>query len=165
MSSREKQREYLQNWRKNHPDKVKEYEKRSRSKKERQEYLQEYKETHKEELKKYHVKYYEEHAYGTLSDEEKEHVREVRKANYLKNKERIMKRLHERREKEKIENLASVEYATQHRKRWCEKEEEILVEMVFQGESIKDIAYTLRRSIRSVENKIIRLKKDGVIVE
>lgn len=96
-------------------------------------------------------RYYEEHV---------EELKAYQKEYQKKNKEKITKK---RGAIRKRENDESKEYAEKHRVKWTPEEVSILVEMISRGESYKDIAYTLGRTIFSISTKIKKLRKVGII--
>ena len=111
----------------------------------------EYREKNPELTTKRHALYYEEH---------REEILNKCKEYRAKNKEEIAKKGCIARKKE---NDESKEYASQHCHRWTPEEEEMLITMVSEGETYKDIAYTLRRTISSISSKIKKLRKAGII--
>lgn len=132
-----------------------------------------YRETHKEEIKEYvkkyrkehgdviarnKVHYYEMHREYYQSPEYKEHLKEIHKRWYDKNKEEIVKNICKY---QKEINDASRETATKNNKRWSEKDRELLKDMRSDGLSIREIAYTLGRTVSSVKNMLRRMEEDN----
>lgn len=166
QKNKEKFLKRSQDWRKEHPEEYKERTSKwnkkywREHKEERLEYQKEYREKNADVLRKKRIQKYEENHDRILSEEFKERSRKQWHSYYAKNKKEIVKKGCIIRKKE---NDESKDYASQHCHRWTPEEEEILIEMVSEGETYKDIAYTLRRTISSISSKIKKLRKAGIM--
>lgn len=166
QKNKEKFLKRSQDWRKEHPEEYKERNSKwnkkywREHKEERMEYQKEYREKNADELRKKRVQKYEENHDRILSDEFREKSRKQWRSYYAKNKKEIVKKGCIIRKKE---NDESKEYASQHCHRWTSEEVEILISMVSEGETYKDIAYTLGRTFSSISSKIKKLRKAGIM--
>ena len=147
-------------WRQNHPEEYKEQTKNQNKKykeshkEEIRKKQKEYREKNKERLSQYRVRYYENHIAKTQTLDYKAYHR----AYYQKNRSE----LDAHAKKRNIENnKESKKYAVMHHIRWTPEEEEILKEMLSQGETRKEIAYTLRRTISSINGRIRKIRKEA----
>ena len=82
------------------------------------------------------------------------------KKYYAKNKERINK---EQGIQHMQNNEEARDNASQHFVRWTAADVVLLVDMLSQGRTYREIAYELQRTIYSVSSKINKLRKAGII--
>ena len=139
------------------------------------EYNKEYYRRNKERIKEYDKQY---------NEKNKEHRKEYRQKYYLKNKEKIKKRREERKEeihdyavkhyeqnREKMiktqndylkqKNAKSLLTAHNHKQLWTPEETEILIRMIKQGKSYKEMSTRLGRTVDSIAIKLSRIRKNG----
>lgn len=123
-----------------------------------------YKDKNREKMRKQNLQYYYDHK--DLMNERaikyhKEHQEEIKRQRADYRKENI-DRLNDSNNQRMIElNDLSRKTATNHRREWTPEDIEILIHMIKQGKSYKEISTRLGRTIQSIATRLYQLRKQG----
>lgn len=129
-------------------------------KEEKKAYDKEYNEKNKEKRKKYGQKYYQKNKEKIKKrrEERKEEIRDYAAKHYEQNKE---KRIKTQNDYLKQKNAESRLTAHNHKQLWTPEEIEILIRMIKQGKSYKEISTRLGRTVDSIAIRLSRIRKNG----
>lgn len=145
--NKEKIKKYDKEYREKNKERIKAYRDRNKERKSAydKEYGKEYREKHKDRIKEY-----------MKNNREKKAI--YARDYYSKNREIVSdKNNHYIFEK----NTISREAAFNHRKEWTPEDIEILIHMIKQGKSYKEISTRLGRTIQSIATRLYQLRKQG----